>query len=321
MSKILALISVLAIGFWATTALASAQEQTSAGQATTSEVENVDLGVENPGILPSSPFYFLKEWKRSITRFFTADPVKRAELELNEANERAAEIKKLEETTPSKIEAITKAVNNYQQNMERLKARLEQLKQTSENPNVDKLVDNLIDRSIKHNELFDSLKDKFQEQIDLKNKLEAGQEKISEVISKIPQRLENATDFQQKLLDKIQNLPDSPLKEVRAVEILNKIEQKLPEQQEKIQEAKDNLIQKVENKLNELRDLKSTATTTNAKTTILRQEIQERIQEIKGKIKACTQEAKICPDGSTVSRTGLNCEFASCPTATNSVQQ
>ncbi len=30
---------------------------------------------------------------------------------------------------------------------------------------------------------------------------------------------------------------------------------------------------------------------------------------------ACTQEAKICPDGSAVSRTGPNCEFAECPAA------
>jgi hypothetical protein len=28
----------------------------------------------------------------------------------------------------------------------------------------------------------------------------------------------------------------------------------------------------------------------------------------------CTQEAKICPDGSSVGRTGPNCEFAECPT-------
>lgn len=28
---------------------------------------------------------------------------------------------------------------------------------------------------------------------------------------------------------------------------------------------------------------------------------------------ACTQEAKICPDGSSVGRTGPNCEFAVCP--------
>ncbi len=29
--------------------------------------------------------------------------------------------------------------------------------------------------------------------------------------------------------------------------------------------------------------------------------------------KACTMEAKLCPDGSSVGRTGSNCEFAECP--------
>lgn len=29
---------------------------------------------------------------------------------------------------------------------------------------------------------------------------------------------------------------------------------------------------------------------------------------------ACTLEAKVCSDGSSVGRTGLNCEFAACPT-------
>jgi hypothetical protein len=28
---------------------------------------------------------------------------------------------------------------------------------------------------------------------------------------------------------------------------------------------------------------------------------------------ACTMEAKICPDGTSVGRTGPNCEFAACP--------
>jgi hypothetical protein len=32
---------------------------------------------------------------------------------------------------------------------------------------------------------------------------------------------------------------------------------------------------------------------------------------------ACTQEAKLCPDGSYVGRTGINCEFATCPTPTS----
>jgi putative hemolysin len=33
--------------------------------------------------------------------------------------------------------------------------------------------------------------------------------------------------------------------------------------------------------------------------------------------KACTEEAKLCPDGSAVGRTGPNCEFAECPSTTS----
>ena len=35
---------------------------------------------------------------------------------------------------------------------------------------------------------------------------------------------------------------------------------------------------------------------------------------------ACSQEAKICPDGSAVGRTGSNCEFALCPEGANKNQ-
>jgi len=36
---------------------------------------------------------------------------------------------------------------------------------------------------------------------------------------------------------------------------------------------------------------------------------------------ACTQEAKLCPDGSSVGRTGPNCEFAKCPFANDQVEK
>lgn len=35
-------------------------------------------------------------------------------------------------------------------------------------------------------------------------------------------------------------------------------------------------------------------------------------------IVACTQEAKLCPDGTAVGRTGPNCEFSECPTLSGS---
>jgi len=36
-----------------------------------------------------------------------------------------------------------------------------------------------------------------------------------------------------------------------------------------------------------------------------------------GKTRACTEEAKLCPDGTSVGRTGPNCDFAPCPNMIN----
>lgn len=212
MKKIIFFISVLAISGWVIAFPARAQESVSEAPDQVKaiiqqeEVNTGDLGIENPGILPTSPFYFLKEWRRGIKKMFTFDPVKKAELELNETNERAAEIKKLEDVVPSNIEAITKAVNNYQKNVERLKNRLEGLKETSQNPNVDKLLDKLVERSLQHQQLFENLKAKFEGKTELKEQLKAGQEKINEVIVKIPEKFEDVAAFKQRLEKTIKGL-------------------------------------------------------------------------------------------------------------------
>jgi len=46
--------------------------------------------------------------------------------------------------------------------------------------------------------------------------------------------------------------------------------------------------------------------------------IQVREARAPGEETACTAEAKLCPDGSAVGRTGPNCEFSACPSETAS---
>lgn len=163
------------------------------------EITVKDLGVENPGILPTSPFYFFKSITRNIKRVFTVDPVKKAELELNIANQQAAEIKKLEEVAPERVNAISRATANYQENVERLKTRLDNLRENSQNPNVDKLVEKLADQSIKHQQLFDELKSKFEDNDELKQRIESAQEKISETAAKIPEKFDNPEMFRERM--------------------------------------------------------------------------------------------------------------------------
>lgn len=42
------------------------------------------------------------------------------------------------------------------------------------------------------------------------------------------------------------------------------------------------------------------------------------IKSRESKLVVCTMEAKLCPDGSSVGRTGPNCEFAQCPNVAKS---
>lgn len=128
-----------------------------------------DLGVENPGLLPTNPFYFFKEWRRALIRTVTFDPVAKADLELKIANEKAAEVKKVEESDGTNPLAIVKALRNYSEAQVRLKDRLSALKENSENPNIDRLLQNLTDRAIKHERLFDSLAQKFSENKEIVN--------------------------------------------------------------------------------------------------------------------------------------------------------
>ncbi len=208
---------------------------------------------ENPGILPTSPFYFFKNITRGVQRIFTVNPVKKAELEMKIADQQAAEIKKLEEVAPNRVDAISKATANYQENIERLKNRLDDLKETSQNPNVDKLVEKLTDNSIKHQELFDELKKKFEDDDELKERIESAQEKVSEIVAKIPEKFDNPEMFRERLERVINNQPNGVVNELRRVEIIDRISEKIPvEKRQGIETVKENLIKNFSDKMDKL---------------------------------------------------------------------
>ena len=94
-----------------------------------------DLGVATVGTLPTSRWYFFKEWRRGISRVFTFGTTAKAELELKITNEKAAELMTVMEVIASDREmttgldveyaiAIQKALVNYTQAQERLKDKL-----------------------------------------------------------------------------------------------------------------------------------------------------------------------------------------------------
>ena len=115
------------------------------------------LEVKSVGLLPTSPLYFLKEASRSIQSFFTFNPVKKAELKLKIADEKLMETKAVSEQKPNDEKALAKALENYELQTDELKTRLEALKISSENPNVQRLFEKVTDRVAKHQQFLETL--------------------------------------------------------------------------------------------------------------------------------------------------------------------
>ncbi|MDO8676101.1 MAG: DUF5667 domain-containing protein [Candidatus Azambacteria bacterium] len=203
-----------------------------------------ELEVADPGILPNSPLYFLKNLSWGIQRLLTFDSVRRAELELNIINQKAAEIKKLSDETENS-QVLQKAVENYKESADRLRIRFEALKETSENPNVDKLLSKLTDRVLKHSQLFEELKAKNE---DLKDKIEDAKGKLEEITTDALERLDRVENLKERLEKTVEMQRERASKEIRALEVLGKLEEraKSDELRQRLSEVKNGLVEKIE---------------------------------------------------------------------------
>ncbi|MDO8585393.1 MAG: DUF5667 domain-containing protein [bacterium] len=113
------------------------------------------LGVETTGILPSNPFYFFKEWGRGIRKALSFNTLSRAELQLDIANEQAAEIVKLQELDIKNPDAYSRAVASYDQSVVLAEARIAALKGMT--APTDRFVLTVIDRALRHSDILDAL--------------------------------------------------------------------------------------------------------------------------------------------------------------------
>ena len=204
-----------------------------------------DLGESNPRILPTSTFYFLKEWGRGIQRAITFSSIGKARLELKFTNEKAAELKRVDELQGDEEGAITTAIDNYQDAVQRLRVRLDAIGDTSENPNVDRLLDSLTERAMRHNQLFEELKEKHE---DIRERFELAQSYIDEAIRPISEKFDTPEKFKARLEKAADAQKETFLKPLKTVKTINRWREVIEsdEIRGKLIEVKDDLIVKFE---------------------------------------------------------------------------
>ncbi len=187
-----------------------------------------DLGVSDPGILPTNPFYFLKELKRKVQLALTFDPVSKAKLELGIVNEKAAEAKKIQETTPNNNLAIIKGVENFKTAQEELKNTLESLNIASSTPDIGNLVGLVANNVVLHEKVLDEIALGAGDNKDVQAAVSSAKKQIDE--SAVIVAKENPIGFAANLDTALMDSKGSDLKHLRSLEIINSIEAHAPEE-------------------------------------------------------------------------------------------
>ncbi len=181
---------------------------------------------QSTGLLPSNPFYFVKEWTRSVKRAWIFDTIKKIEYDLNIVNEKAAELQKLSQIASDKEDLITDALTNYQLNLEQLIPEVEKLKGLNI-ADINKLLDRLVERSLVHAELLSVLSSQFNQSTDLSLELKDTEKRVLYMMAIIPQKVEKPENFRIRL-QQIINDQNQEFKELKAAEILDYLEALLP---------------------------------------------------------------------------------------------
>ena len=198
---------------------AFAKGTTPAQSLTVAVVSLSDLGVSNPGLLPTNPFYFVKEWGRSLKQLITLDPVKKAELGLRVATEKAAELKQVVDLNPGSADALSRALDNYESGIKQLENQLEGL--DTSGGNTDQLTSDTASQAVKYQELLEELKASHGDAAD---KIEAVQTKIDELMQELAAKDNAPGKFKDLFENAINSQKDNLGRELKALPFLDRLE-------------------------------------------------------------------------------------------------
>jgi len=208
------------------------------------EVAAQDLGISEPKVLPDSPFYFLKNWGRTIRLFFAFNRVRKAELRLKFANEKIVEAEKLVELkrNPKAIEKVLASFENDIDEISKLSG--EELKQFSEK---------LVHQQLLHQKILQRLETQVPPEV--LDKIKAQREKHLEKFSQVMQKVEAKEKIAERLENELEKIKGSKFKEFKNLETLDDIEEKMPEDvKQKIEEKREQMTEKFREKLEGMSD-------------------------------------------------------------------
>lgn len=263
----------------------------------TAAISAQDTELPNPGLTPDNSFYFLKIWKESIQTFFTFGAENKAKQYLRLAEIRLAEYQKM--TEKGKNEIAEKTLEKYKNQLNNSLTKIEELK--NKGKDVKNISEKIETAAARHIEVLE------------KNLIKAPEAAT--------EGLKNAIDNSQKVRQKYSQKSsqgacenfcgDGVCQEIVCLAIgcpCAETEESCP------RDCAENEETRI---IGGDKDEHGCLVAAGYSWCEIKKEClrvwEEKCENVKYEQKACTQEAKQCPDGSYVGRIGPNCEFAPCP--------
>jgi len=170
--------------------------------------ESIQLETKDVGMLPTNPFYFLKNVSRNIRLAFTFSPVKKAELRQRFANQQLLEIDKLVERGTSS-EVIERTTQRYENQQEKLREIMERIQDSDV---IESFRKKYLNQQMLHEEVLERIQQRVPEDAvqNIEQAMTRHLERFGEVMSKIenteqiPVRLRNALE-NTRIMEKVQN--------------------------------------------------------------------------------------------------------------------
>ncbi|TSC88930.1 MAG: hypothetical protein G01um10143_827 [Parcubacteria group bacterium Gr01-1014_3] len=178
------------------------------------------------GLLPSNPFYFLKELRRDVRKILAFKEIRKLELEIETANEKAAELRKMEEITPENHEALADAIENYSGQLSVLLSRVEQIKETSQNPELDRLLNLLIINTLRHYAVLNAILLNSELDADIRSQIYDLQGVMMSLLGNLTIRIDSI----EKFIDRLENaltVENGGINDLKAAEFLSALEEKM----------------------------------------------------------------------------------------------
>ena len=183
-----------------------------------------------PGLLPDSPFYFLKGWTEGIGTFFTFGDVVKAERFLNLSEKRLAEANAL--VAKGKPEVAEKAIERYQEQLNRALTKAEEAK--AKGLDTDEVLAKVSEATLKHQAVLAGVYERVPEQAKsaIERAMQAGMrgyeealkavsgQKREEIMQRVEQERQDVEQRLEGLRDKGIPIPTIPTRE--------EIEEKIP---------------------------------------------------------------------------------------------